>query len=124
MANIIKPEQLEATVNKLLKEYGEDVRKAAGEAVKEVADEATNELHTAGSFRGTKYRASWTNEVKKTATSTDATVFNRKHYRLAHLLEFGHAKQNGGRTREFPHIAPINDKVPENFERKLRALLE
>lgn len=124
MADVIKPEQLANTVNKLLQEYGDEVYKAVGEAVQEVADEATNELHTAGSFNGTKYRASWTNEVKKTATSADATVFNRRHYRLAHLLEFGHAKQNGGRTREFPHIAPINDKVEENFERKLRTLLK
>lgn len=124
MADVIKPEQLANIVNKLLQEYGDEVYKAAGEAVQEVADEATNELHTAGSFKGRKYRNSWTNEVKKRAGYTDAVVFNQRHYRLTHLLEFGHAKRNGGRTREFPHIAPINDKVEENFERKLRTLLK
>lgn len=117
---VIKPEQLQSAVNSLLKEYGDDVAVSVAECVQIVADKATAELKTAGGFAGTKYRASWTNEVNEHRTYTDATVFNKKHYQLTHLLEFGHAKQNGGRTRAFPHIAPVNDKIGEMFEKELK----
>lgn len=46
-------------------------------------------------------------------------TYNAKHYRLTHLLEFGHAKQNGGRTRAFPHIAEVNDWAQEEVEKRM-----
>lgn len=43
---------------------------------------------------------------------------------LAHLLEFGHAKANGGRTRAFEHIKPGEDKAAEVFEAELKRRIE
>lgn len=118
--SVIKPDQLQNAVNKLLQEYSTEVSGSVADCVRIVADKATAELKTAGGFNGTKYRASWANEVNDHVTYADATVFNKKHYRLTHLLEFGHAKQNGGRTRAFPHIAPVNDRIGEMFETELK----
>lgn len=123
MSVTIKASSLESVVSKYLNEYGKEVYNAVNETTEAVAEKASTELKSAGSFKGRKYRGSWTYEVNKKAGYTDATVFNKRHYRLTHLLEFGHAKQNGGRTRAFPHIAPVNDQVGEWFvdelERKL-----
>lgn len=51
-------------------------------------------------------------------------AYNKKYYRLTHLLEFGHATRNGGRTKAIPHIRPTEDKYREKFveelERKIR----
>lgn len=110
-----------SAVSEILSEYGEDISMAVTETVQVVAEQATAELKGAGDFKGSKYRRSWSNEIKKKPGYTDAVVFNKQHYRLTHLLEFGHAKQNGGRTRAFPHIAPVNDKVGEMFEKELKA---
>lgn len=119
MANVIQPAQMQTEIDKILKQFGENTTEVVNECVQTVAEKATAELKTAGTFKGRKYRGSWTNEVQQKPGYTDAVVFNKRNYRLTHLLEFGHAKQNGGRTRAFPHIAPVNDKVAEMFEKEL-----
>lgn len=111
------------TVTNILESYSADVLKATAVAVHEVAEEAKDELKTAGSFKGTKYRRSWKVKEVQTSVYTEATVYNEKHYRLTHLLEFGHQKQNGGRTKAFAHIAPVNDKVDKLFQEKMEAIL-
>lgn len=50
-------------------------------------------------------------------------VIANKKYRIGHLLEHGHAKQNGGRTKEFPHWIngqKIADTLPDRIERALK----
>lgn len=46
------------------------------------------------------------------------------HYRLTHLLERGHAKAGGGRTRAFPHWAPGEKVATTEFEKSLRRRIE
>lgn len=112
-------------VSQMLTEWDEDVTEAVNVAAKETADEAAQTLHSAGEFGGTgRYKKGWTVTAKRrNRRDTEQIVHNKTEYRLTHLLEFGHAKQNGGRTRAFPHIAPVADKVPEIFERKLRDMI-
>ena len=125
----IKPAKLELVVMSMVNEYADDVRLAVRVAVQETADEVTAELKTAGDFNGTKYRNSWKNTVRQTSVFTDATVFNEKHYRLTHLLEFGHDVRNRkggpvlGHADAHEHIYPINQEVGDIFERKLRDIL-
>lgn len=125
----IKPARLEFVVQNMIKEFGDDVRLAVRVAVDETAQEVTDQLRHAGDFKGKKYRASWTYTVKQTTMFTDATVFNKRHYRLTHLLEFGHDvynRKNGpklGEADAHEHIYPINQDTGEIFERKLRDIL-
>lgn len=105
----IKPEDLSETVSKLLKEYGDDALDIVEETVKKTAKEAAKQLQTAGDFEGSgNYRKGWRTKVEKKRLSIDAHVYNAKLPGLTQLLEFGHAKQNGGRTKAFPHIADVN----------------
>lgn len=119
------------TVNHLLQEFGQDCYVATRVAVQETADVATNKLRHAVSkpknFEGTKYRASWTNQVRQTSISTEAIIYNKKHYRLTHLLEFGHAIRVGGRkigdVEAYQHIEPINKEVDAIFQQKMEDIL-
>ena len=126
----IRPIDLESTVNQMLKEYGEEVYDALKSSVNEVMDEAVEELHQAKTFAPDghatgKYAASWEKIIEPASRlTTRVIVRNKEHYRLTHLLEKGHAKQNGGRTRAFPHIAPANDKAQRNVFKLIEEKLQ
>ncbi len=115
--------KFELAVTTILDDFETDCYQAVYLSIKETAEEVVQMLKTAGDFRGNKYRKSWKAEVTQRRLYTSAVVHNVKHYRLTHLLEFGHAKQNGGRVRAFPHIEPINEKTGEMFEDKLTQMI-
>jgi hypothetical protein len=119
----VKADKLEISVLTVLEEFQQDAYKAVAVAIKETGDEVVRMLKSAGDFKGKKYRNSWTNTFEQRRLSATSIVHNKKHYRLTHLLEFGHAKQNGGRTRAFPHIEPINEMTGRLFEQKLKDLI-
>lgn len=124
MAVIIDAMELRATVNEYLDKFGEAAVNSLTEAICLTADEVVKDLKKGGSYGGSgAYNASWTWTFERKSLYVSARVHNKKHYRLTHLLEFGHAKRNGGRTRAFPHIAPVNDRVPEIFVDKFTDVL-
>ena len=72
-----------------------------------------------------RYAKSW--RVKTTEENSQKliqTVHSPKRYMLAHLLEKGHAKRNGGRTRAIPHIASAEQAGAEQLETLIRRALE
>lgn len=111
-------------VNAILDEYNADVAKGMQVIADECANEAVEQLKSAGSFKGKKYRKAWTSDPTDRGRYAHSTVVHLKkpHYRLAHLLEFGHAKQNGGRTRAFIHIQPIADEMTKKYEKRIEEM--
>ena len=111
-------------INDILTEYGDAAKEAVELACKDTAKETARELQSAGTFQGGKeYRKGWTSKVELTRTGATAIVYNKAKPGLSHLLEFGHAKRNGGRTTAFNFIAPIDakvgDKLLENIDKRL-----
>ena len=133
----IKPINLEATIQELLDEYGDDVYKCLDKCVKEVSEEAKDKLQSVTSFApggnpSGAYSRSWVNETLPVGRlNTKQVVHNEEHYRLTHLLEKGHVIRNGtgrtfGKTGAYPHIAPVNDwanqELPKKVEQELSRL--
>ena len=109
MTKRITIDSLAAEITKGLKEYSKLTEESLkGAVVKKSGD----------------YEKSWkVTKERETAHSIQTVVHSKNRYQLAHLLEFGHAKKNGGRTKAIPHIEPatrdISEKVLERIKRDL-----
>ena len=125
MSTKVTVDKLANEVNKVFEEYIGFTEEAVDKGVSETADEAVKELrnaHPAGSGQygswDKKYNKGWT--VKKVKRDKTATIHNSTDYQLTHLLEKGHAKKNGGRTRAFPHIAPVAEKCEDALIKNIK----
>ena len=111
----------------------EDLQEYADSAVMDVKAAVRNSANTVKKQIGEnapvgktgRYAKSW--RVKTTEENSQKlvqTVHSPKRYMLAHLLEKGHAKRNGGRTRAIPHIAPAEQAGIEQLESLIRRALQ
>ena len=76
---------------------------------------------TAGAPERTgRYAKSWrTKTTKESSQSLEVTVYSPTRYMIAHLLEHGHAKRNGGRVAARVHIAPAEQDGIEELETEI-----
>ena len=131
MSDTIKPEDLEKSLMDYLENYVEDIEEDVEDTVTEVAKEAKQELiqtsPRSGIARKTKYYKGWA--IKNDGRTRKKhyygkTIWNKTNYQLTHLLEFGHATRNGGRTSPQPHIRKVEEKYGTKFadllENKIR----
>ena len=130
MSNTIKPEELQDALQDFLENYAEDIEEDVKDATNTIVKEAKAELvqtsPKSGVARDTKYYKGWAlkNGTKNKNYRYTRVIWNKTNYQLTHLLEFGHATRNGGRTSAIPHIRPVEDKYGVKFadllEKKIR----
>lgn len=122
----IQPEKLTDEIQKILDEYGDEASAALAEAISETAKEAQTQLRQKNQGRKLwkKYPKGWSVQIKAGRLDVEGIVYNKDHYRLTHLLEFGHATRNGGRTKAFPHIAEVNAFAQKDVLERLREKLQ
>lgn len=123
-----KAQKLSESVRNALKEYNEETNQIMKVVIDEVAKE-TNEVikrhikfksNTGEYIKHFKIKKAFENEFDKRVV----WCVSEPEYRLTHLLEYGHAKRNGGRTRAFPHIVYGEKYAQENLEKKIKEALE
>lgn len=110
---------LASVISEYLAEYGQEVQKSLETAGRATGKKVAQELKKGGSYQthktGQKFNKGWTATEEKTRMGVSTIVHNTTVPGLAHLLEFGHAKRNGGRTRAFNFIAPVADQAESIF---------
>lgn len=128
MSGSVDPAQMAGEIQTILRNYGTALDLAVDEAAQVVGKEAVKELRATSpkGFRG-KYAKGWTLKREKKGTYI---VYN-KEYRLTHLLEHGHVTRkttgkygNKTQTRALEHIAPVTEKVEQDFPEEINKLIK
>lgn len=121
----VRIDDLADAVNSSLNEYKtvsvENVKKAVRSASETVKDKIQDKAPVDTGA----YRKSFTiTKQEETADSLINVVHSKNRYQLTHLLEHGHAKRNGGRTKALVHIAPAEkagiDRLISEVEKGLK----
>ena len=108
-----------------LTEYAELATDDMKEAVRNASTTVRKQIKEHAPEDTGKYAKSWTaKKVRETSQTLTMVVHSKNRYQLAHLLEFGHAKRNGGRVNGKAHIAPAEQlgikQLQQEIERALR----
>ena len=114
-------DQFSQILSEALGDYAEEVTEGVKDAVKSVARKTVQSVRNRSPVHTGAYRKSWGQAtIQNTPRSLVISVHNRKHYRLTHLLENGHALVGGGRTSAYPHIAPAEREMEQELLRTVQ----
>lgn len=114
--------QLSHEINRQLSMYTEDIGERINEAAKDIANEGVKELRQtspSGTRKKKKYKKGW-----KLKNINNRYIINNTQYQLTHLTEKSHVTRSGGRTSAQPHIAPVERKMIQKFERAVREAVQ
>ncbi|EKB53583.1 HK97 gp10 family phage protein [Falseniella ignava] len=121
----VKIDQLADEIMKGLTEYADLATDSMKDAVKKSGQTVRKEIKANAPKKSGDYQKSWSVKTEReTATQLSLVVHSKNRYQLAHLLEHGHAKRGGGRTKAIPHILPAEElgvkQLQENIEKALK----
>lgn len=131
----IEMSEFYSTVYQMIESYGSSVETALTETKKILADKTAKDLKSTSPVgRGRKsgtYGKNWTWTAK---SHGEFIVYNKKTYRLTHLLEYGHATRLGtgkgrytygskARTKAQPHIGEAERKMKDEIGKVLEEQL-
>ena len=125
MSKTVKIDDLAEEVMKGLTEYSKLATSDMKKAVKKAGNDVRKEIQSTAPKDTGAYAKSWAvKTTRESAERLEVTVHSRNRYQLAHLLEFGHAKSGGGRTKGQPHIAPAEENGINALEKAIEKALK
>lgn len=123
-------DNLDSAIMDILDEYKGEVNRANSGAVRATAKVGAEAVRNSAKvlFKTSKkkpyrYAKGWRYEVEEGRAISKATIYNSSVPGLPHLLENGHAMRNGGRVSGVEHIAPVEEKIAEQYTREIEVRL-
>ena len=124
MADKVSVDGLALAVARQLEQYGAIASDVMKSAVKRAGETVKQEIQLKAPRKTGAYAKSWAvKTTSETNHSLRLTVHSKNRYQLTHLLEYGHAKRNGGRVEARPHIALAEQKGIEQLEKDIKEAL-
>lgn len=116
----IKIKGITDEINKILKEYTEEVEKGIDLVGENVAKKTVKQLRTTSPKNKGSYAKGW----RITKINGKNIIHNKTNYQLTHLLENGHAKVNGGRVAARVHIKPAEEKAVNEYIKEVEKVIK
>lgn len=114
---------LATAVAKILQQYEDGIITDVAQLTKKFGQQGAKELKAAsGIFGGGGYSGGWTSKLQTNRLGATAIIYNQKPG-LPHLLEKGHAKRGGGRVSGRTHIAPVEEKLVQEFTKAVEGII-
>lgn len=124
MARRIPLQELEIAIEREIAQYSEDVAEGLKREIKAVAKETVTELKSTSPRDTGEYARGWTYKVEfENAQDIRVRIRNRTKPQLTHLLEYGHAKTNGGRVQGKPHIRPAEQRAEKKLDGAVKVVV-
>ena len=129
MSKTVQVNEVASQITKWLTEYTDEVTDACKEVVDKVSEEVMQEIKDHVTFNDKSYSKSF--RIKTSfydkRNKRNTWYVASPHYRLTHLLEFGHIiahPKDKTRTRAYPHVRYGDEWVQNNFEREITEAIE
>jgi hypothetical protein len=117
MANTI---DISSAIMNQLTKYSDDVMKESKLILKDEANKLVQTLKDTSPNRTGDYAKGWTAKLEYENNMTARfVVYNKDAYQLTHLLEYGHANRDGSRTESKAHIAPAEQEMIQNVQKRM-----
>lgn len=124
----IEIEDLAKTIAEELSKYTDEITEKVKENIDIVAEECNEEIKKHITFKqptgkyvkAFRIKKSFEDKYNKRNTWHVSGVY----YRLTHLLEYGHALINGGRTKAYPHIKYGDELAKKRMEELTKEAIE
>ena len=122
-------DDLSRAVAKVLDEYEESVIETVQRMTNELAKEGLSKVKAASPVSGkspkrSAYKSGWSKKVITNRMGASAIIYNGKYPGLVHLLEKGHALRNGGRSTAFPHVAPVEEWMNSELQKRIKEAIQ
>ncbi len=115
-------------INDILNVYSKDIQNRITDEAVVISNEAKDRLKaTSPSSKNKhkgKYKNGWRVKTTKGYGSVECIIHNATSYQLTHLLEHPHLKRNGGMTTPIVHIAPVEQKYNQIYEKKVENIIK
>jgi GTPase len=122
------PDEMANMIMEYMSNYSQDITDGIKKAANVVANEVNEEIKKHVTFKEHSGKYVKAFKIKKSYESKYNVGYTWHvkdgHYRLTHLLEKGHAKIGGGRTRAFPHIIYGEELAKRRMEELAREAIE
>lgn len=107
---------IEIELKEYSQEFTDNIKSYTEEVAKECVEELKQNSPTSNKSGKKSYASGWTyKKAYESKFGVRYRVLNKNKPQLTHLLEYGHAKVNGGRVNAIPHIK----RAEENAKTKL-----
>ena len=122
----INVQDLSNEISKMLIEYVDDIDEIVEEETNTLIKEAKLDLISKSPKDKGDYARSWaiTQKKYKGLHIYSRVIHNKDHFRLTHLLEFGHHAKDGSWVPAQPHIRSTEEKyrqqLSSNIERRIK----